>query len=457
VYEGSQKIVPTDDTIVAISTPLGRSGIGVVRISGPHTNAIATRLLKSASPLVIRRASVVQWLDEQDIPIDEVVATLFGSPNSYTGEDILELSAHGNPVTLQRIVNSVCAAGARIAAPGEFTMRAVLNGKMDLIQAEAVRSFVEAQTTSQARTAMLQIGGALSKRVVPEKDKLLDIIARLEAGIDFAEDDVSVPNGQEVSIELDQIQVRLGEIGSTYTFGKILFEGVRLAIIGKPNVGKSSLFNQFVGFDRAIVTEIPGTTRDVLSERICLDGIPLRFSDTAGVRQATDVVEQLGVQKTLEEISEADLVLVVLDASNPLEQADRDLLSRVSSTTHIVVLNKCDLGMAVESKGMQSNAIHVSALTGTGIEELRSEIRRKLFPDGENLSGSFVTTARQAEAISKCVDALKKASAALMDGVHHEMILLDLYDALLELNKLTGEVLTEDILGRIFSTFCVGK
>jgi tRNA modification GTPase len=456
VHEGLQKLIPTDDTIVAIATPPGRSGIGVVRISGRLVASIASRFLKLSSPLVSRRALIGHWLDENHIPIDEVVATFFESPNSYTGEDILEVSAHGNPLILRRMVNIACTAGARIAAPGEFTMRAVLNGKMDLIQAEAIQSFVKAQTEEQARTAMLQIGGSLSNRLAPEKQKLLDIIARLEAGIDFAEDDVSIPDSRTLAEELDRVREKFAEIQSTYSFGRLLSEGLRLAIVGKPNVGKSSLFNRFVGADRAIVTEIPGTTRDVLSETVSLDGIPLRFSDTAGVRLARDPVEKIGIQRTMEEVSEADLILVVLDASTRLDAMDYDILSHTSTTTYIVVLNKCDLGVTCEGEVSAATVVQVSAITGSGMEDLRNAIREKVISGGEERS-NVLTTARQAENISKAVDALKKASAAMVNGTPHEMVLLDIYDALQELNVLTGEVLTEDILGRIFSTFCVGK
>jgi tRNA modification GTPase len=442
---------------VAISTPPGRSGIGVIRISGCLVERIAGRFLRLSTPLTSKRASLGKWHDEEGTPIDEVVATLFKSPGSYTGEDTLELSAHGNPLILQRIVHSICFAGARIAAPGEFTMRAVLNGKMDLIQAEAVRGFVEAQTLAQARTAMLQMGGTLSRRLAPEKNQLIDILARLEAGIDFAEDDVSVPDNHVVAVELTRIQEKLVEIRATYTFGKILFQGIRLAIVGKPNVGKSSLFNRFVGAERAIVTEIPGTTRDVLSESISLDGIPLRFSDTAGVRQSADPIECIGIQKTMEELSEADLVLVVLDASSPLDAADREILSRIAATTYVTVLNKCDLGVICEPGSDVAAAIKVSAVTGSGMEELRNAIREKVISNGQDSSSGILTTARQAENVTRAVDALKNAVAALNQGVPHEMVLLDIYEGLEQLNVLTGEVLTDDILGRIFSTFCIGK
>src|SRR5437867_3942186 len=317
--EGLQKIVPSNDTIVAIATPPGRSGIGVVRISGSDARAMAARFLRTRQDLVHRCAVVGTWLDEEGAVVDEVVATFFATPHSYTGEDVLEVSAHGNPFILSGIVAIVQKAGARLAAPGEFTLRAVSNRKMDLIQAEAVRDFINAQTDAQARTALRQLGGALSKRIGPVKERLVDVIAEMEAGIDFADDDIEPPDDAKLTSRVRDISVDLRELQKTYGYGKLLASGIRLAILGKPNVGKSSLFNRLVAADRAIVTEIPGTTRDVLAETTNLDGIPLRFFDTAGLRETSDLVEQMGVTRSLETLCEADLVLAVLDGSRALD------------------------------------------------------------------------------------------------------------------------------------------
>jgi len=456
--EGLQKIVPTDDTIVAISTPFGRSGIGVVRLSGSHSESAAARFLKAEAPLVHRQATRGLWVDENGAAIDEVVATLLKSPNSYTGEDVLEISAHGNPLILRRIVDTVRALGIRLAAPGEFTLRAVVNGKMDLIQAEAVRSFIDAQTEAQARTALLQMSGALSNRILPTKEQLIDVIAHLEAGIDFADDDVQPPDGRVMAERIIRVRDDLVELQKTYSYGKLLSFGLQLAIVGKPNVGKSSLFNRLVGVERAIVTSVPGTTRDVLSECIHLDGIPLRFSDTAGLRETIDPVESIGVVRTIETLSEADLVLVVFDGTLKLDEGDRNILSRVESTTHIVVINKCDLPQA-EVDGLPADAapIRVSAKTGEGMDSLEKAIREFLGSHGEATSGSVLTNARQEEHVGHAIRALDKGSQALLQGTPHEMVLLDVYEALSNLNELTGDVVTDDILGRIFSTFCVGK
>jgi tRNA modification GTPase len=282
--EGLQKIVSSDETIVAIATPIGRSAIGVVRISGREAQAITQRFFHphaTNTSLEHRVATVGKWIDADGDPIDEVVVTFFRSPHSYTGEDAIEISGHGSALVLRRIVETVLSAGARIAQPGEFTLRAVAHGKMDLLQAEAVRNFIDAQTERQARMAMRQMEGSLSTRLRPAKERLVDVIARLEAAIDFAEDDVDVPANDVIAKSLEPIGSDLRTIERTFEYGKVLQNGLQLAILGKPNVGKSSLFNQLIAQDRAIVTEIPGTTRDVLTETVDLDGVPLRFADTA--------------------------------------------------------------------------------------------------------------------------------------------------------------------------------
>lgn len=456
--EGLHKVVPGDDTIVAISTPPGRSAIGIVRISGKQAETVAGSFFKTQTPLRNRQATVGVWIDAAGSAIDEVVATLFKSPNTYTGEDVLEISAHGNPLTLGRIVEAARAVGIRLASPGEFTLRAVLNGKMDLIQAEAVRSFIDAQTNEQARMALLQLGGALSRRILPAKEKLIDIIAQLEAGIDFADDDVPLPNGNAVAEHLVQVCDVLAELQKSYAYGKVLSSGLRLAIVGKPNVGKSSLFNRFVGRDRAIVTSVPGTTRDVVSESVSLGGVPLRFFDTAGLRDTDDPVEKIGVERTLETLSEADLVLFVIDGSTVIDDRDRIILARIKSMAHITVANKCDLQQVVyEASPGESASIRMSAKTGEGFETLESAIREFLGVMPEVSSGSIMTSARQHESVSAAIHALEKGRASILQGTPHEMVLLDAYEALSQLNELTGEVVTEDILGRIFSTFCVGK
>src|SRR5437867_4101945 len=461
MLEGLHKILSSEETIVAISTPLGRSGLGIIRISGREAMAIAERFFKphssSSSHLEHRMAAVGTWINAAAEPVDEVVVTLFRAPQSYTGEDVVEISGHGNPLILARIVEDVRAAGARIAAPGEFTLRAVAHGKMDLIQAEAVREFIEAQTAEQAKTALRQMGGSLSNRVRPVKEKLLDIIARLEAGIDFAEDDVDVPDNTAVVEMIRPLCRDLEHLEATFQYGKLLVGGIRLAILGKPNVGKSSLFNRLVSADRAIVTDIPGTTRDVLTETVSMDGVPLRFADTAGVRQTSDRIESIGVVRTLETLSDADLALVVLDGSAALDLDDREVLAKAGAIPHIVVINKSDLTQALDPASLDGSSsvkrVHVSAKTGNGLAALREAIRGFLHERKADLTDDLVlTNARQHEAIVKAISDLQAASAALLRNVPHEMALLDLYQALTALNELTGDVVTDDILDRIFST-----
>jgi tRNA modification GTPase len=462
MQEGLHKIVSGDETIVAISTPLGRSGIGVVRLSGTDARSIAGRFFRTASPnalLESRTAVVGRWLDDAGNEVDEVVVTIFRAPFSYTGEDVVEISAHGNPLILRRIVDTARTAGARIAAPGEFTLRAVVHQKMDLVQAEAVRNFIEAQTEQQARTAMRQMEGALSKHIRPLKEKLISVIAHLEAGIDFAEDDVDVPGNTAVVESIGPLAEDLQRLEQTFQYGRILNQGLQLAILGKPNVGKSSLFNRLIARDRAIVTDIAGTTRDVLMETISMDGVPLRFADTAGVRETTDRVESIGVSRTFETLAEADLALIVLDGSAGMDDDDRSVLERSAQIRHLIVINKADLPQMIDGATLNgAPRVQVSATTGFGLDDLRGALRAFLLEHKTDMADDLVLTdARQHEAIARAAHALSAATHALNRQVPHEMVLLDLYGALSALDELTGDVVTEDILDRIFSTFCIGK
>jgi len=454
VREGLQKVASSDDTIVAISTPVGRSGIGVVRLSGSNAEAIGNQFLKR--PLSHQRAVMGRWQGPDGEVVDEVVVVLFRSPQSYTGEDLLEISAHGNPLILNRIVSMVQSAGARIANPGEFTLRAVAHGKMDLIQAEAVRDFIDAQTEMQARTAFRQVSGAASKKIAPIKQELVDLVAHLEAGIDFAEDDVDVPDAGAIADRVGRVRASLEALQETYSYGKLMSTGIRIVIAGKPNVGKSSLFNRLVEADRAIVTDVPGTTRDVVSESGIVEGIPMKFLDTAGVRDTLDQIEQIGVSRTMEALTEADLALVVLDGTSAITEEDGRVRETVRGLPHVVVANKCDLGRSADLDYLQP--VWVSAKTGEGLDALRCSIWGALSDKQSNGLAEFVlTSARQNEAVLRAIAGLMSGESALRSGIPQEMVLLDLYAALSALNELTGETTTEDILGRIFSTFCIGK
>ena len=390
--------------------------------------------------------------------VDEVIAVLHREPHSYTGENVLEISAHGNPIILNQIVGMIQAAGARAATPGEFTLRAVGHGKMDLIQAEAVRDFIEAQTDAQARTALQQLAGAVSKRITPVKEQLVGLIAHLEAGIDFAEDDVELPDMRQAADRLLHMRLALESLQGTYSYGRLLNTGIRIVITGRPNVGKSSLFNRLVAADRAIVTDIPGTTRDVVSESADLDGIPLRYFDTAGIRESTDPVERIGVTRTIETLTEADLALVVVDGSAPLSEEDRRVRRQIQDLPHLVLANKLDLRLTVDPNLEEWRPLWISAKNGDGLDALREGIREFLGSNrAEGLAESVLTSSRQNDAVLRAIASLRAGENAVIAGTPHEMVLLNLYEGLASLNELTGETTTEDILGHIFSTFCIGK
>ena len=347
---------PETDTIAAISTPPGRGGIGIVRLSGPQATAIAEQLVRLRQPLDHGRARLADVLDDEPVPgedgarIDEAVVTFFAGPNSYTAEDLVEIAAHGSPVVLELLLRRALDLGARLAEPGEFSQRAFLSGRIDLTQAEAVRDLIEAQTLTQARQAAGQMGGALSRRVAPVKQSLVELVALLEAGIDFAEDDVEVTTGVEIARRIDEVAGPLRALEASFARGRIVHDGLTLAIVGRPNAGKSSLFNRLVERDRAIVTATPGTTRDLVTERISLDGIPLELVDTAGLRETAEEVEQLGIARTREALADAALVLVVLDATQLLNDEERRLLSAIEDRPAVIAINKCDLNAGGHGK-----------------------------------------------------------------------------------------------------------
>jgi tRNA modification GTPase len=454
-----------DDTIVAIATPPGRGGIGVVRLAGPEARGIAGRMLRLGREWEAGRA-VRCDLVEGGSRIDEVVVTFFAAPHSYTADDIVEISAHGSPVVLRHIVEMSLAGGARLAEPGEFTMRAFLNGRIDLTQAEAVRDLIDSQTLFQAKVAAQQLEGALSNRLKPIKRRLVDLIALLEAGIDFAEDDVSVAPDATIVERIGQVKTPLVELAASFTYGKIVREGLTLAIVGRPNVGKSSLFNRLVERERAIVTAQPGTTRDLVSETVAIGGIPVELVDTAGIRRALDEAESIGIKKSMEALADADLVLVVIDASEAVGEEDRELLRLVTGRAAIVVGNKSDLVSNgdrlpyVSLAGESVVRISTSAVTGEGIAGLRAAILGHI--GGEcggqaEAEAGFLTSVRHQKLVSDALGALEAAVGAVGLRVPHEMLLLDLYGALRPLDEITGATTSDDILNLIFGTFCIGK
>ncbi len=462
------------DTIVAISTPPGRGGIGIVRLSGPLAVGIAEQLVRLRQPLEHGRARLADVLDPEPdergelARIDEAVVTFFAAPNSYTAEDVIEIAAHGSPVVLEMLLRRALALGARLAQPGEFTERAFLSGRIDLTQAEAVRDLIEAQTLTQVRQSASQLGGALSRRVQPVKQGLVELIALLEAGIDFAEDDVDVAPAEEIARRIDELTPPLAALEASFARGRIVHDGLTLAIVGRPNVGKSSLFNRLVERDRAIVTATPGTTRDTISERISLDGIPLELVDTAGLREAGEEVEQLGIARSREALADAALVLIVLDATQPLNAEERRLLAAVDGRPALIARNKCDLVESVQRDVAEQAAaaiaeandaiaiLSTSALTGEGIPALRERIVA-LSTGGASSEPGMLTNLRHHQAVAGALTALADAAKASANAIPHEMILLDLYRALSALDSLTGQTTPDDILNLIFSTFCIGK
>ena len=500
-----------DDTIVAIATPPGRGGIGVVRLAGPEARDVVIPMLRLKHEFEPGHAIFGELIEPHNEPcgdghprsagesdrsassrIDEVVVTYFQKPHSYTTDDIVEISAHGSPVVLRHIVELALARGARLAEPGEFTMRAFLNGRIDLTQAEAVRDLIESQTLYQAKIAAQQLEGALSKRLKPIKQTLVELVAQLEAGIDFAEDDVSILPDATILEHISTVRAPLQELAGTFSYGKIVHEGLTLAIIGRPNVGKSSLFNCLVERERAIVTATPGTTRDLVSETVALGGIPVKLVDTAGIRKALDEAESIGIRKSMEALADADIVLVVLDASQPVTVEDQELLDLAARRTAIVVENKCDLSsqpVPVSSGDFEGHDrdlkrhgltgahaafnlegalapeasplvpyLCTSALTGQGIPELRAEIFRYIGGEaGAQAESGFLTSVRHQNLVRDSLVALAAAHTAVTNKTPHEMLLLDLYNALRPLDEITGATTTDDILNLIFSTFCIGK
>ena len=376
--------------------------------------------------------------------IDHVLVTLFAAPLSYTAEDVIEISCHGSPVVLRFCLDQAVRAGARLAEPGEFTLRAYVNGRIDLPQAEAVRDLIDATTLYQAKIAAQQIEGSVSRRVDPMKTQLLELIALLEAGIDFAEDDISIPPNEEILRRLLPLTADVKALAKSFAYGNLVREGLQLAIVGRPNVGKSSLFNRLLEKDRAIVTDIPGTTRDAISETAAIDGIPVKLVDTAGIRESEDLVETLGVGRSYQAMADADVTLVVIDG--PLTDEDRGVLSRVSGR-HILVANKCDLGF-------HAPGLRVSALTGQGIDELRQAI----VPEASLASEEgFITSIRHERLLQEACEYLDHAFEAIEARIPHEALLIDLYSALAPIDAITGATTADDILNRIFSTFCIGK
>jgi tRNA modification GTPase len=455
--------VPSHETIVALSTPPGRSGIGVIRLSGQRALTL-TRLLLSDEVFnpEPHRVSLktIRELESGEI-LDRALVTYFKAPHSFTGDDVVELSCHGSPTLLLQVVDALLSLGARAADPGEFTLRALSNGRLSLSQAEAVRDLIDAQTQAAVKQAARQLGGELSARLQPVKDALLELIVPLESSLEFVEDDLPENVTRQVGRLLSDLIRQLEELASTFRTGRLLKDGLKITFAGRPNVGKSSIFNKLLASDRAIVTELPGTTRDSLSELTSIEGVPVLLTDTAGVRESTDKIEQLGIERTRRAIVDADLVVVVLDGSEKPTPEDEDVLREVSENLHLLALNKSDLdAFSPNNAPLSSNAVRtvaVSAKTGDGIKELRAAIMEPFTESGAQDSGFLITNARHYDLLRRSVDSLRSSESLLGARASEELVLVGLYDALRYLGEITGETTPDDVLSQIFATFCIGK
>jgi len=448
---------PTD-TIVAIATPGGRGGIGVVRISGPRAAAVARELLTAGTSLPPRYAT--HTFARTARRIDEVVATYFPAPHSYTTEDVVEISAHGSPVLLREIVAAAIAAGARLAEPGEFTFRAFLNGRLDLVQAEAVGDLINAVTPLQARVAFDQLEGTLTGAIGALDARLFDLVTRLEASLDFPEEGYHFIEPAEVAGALTGVRDGIDALLGSARVGRMIREGRQIAIVGRPNVGKSTLFNRLVGADRAIVTAAPGTTRDLLRETIDFDGVQLSLVDTAGIRNVDDEAEREGVARAHGARGVADLVVVMLDASRPLEEDDRDLLASTRSTPRVVVANKIDLPRAWIAIDGGERAIDVSVKSGAGLEDMRAAMRRALEIEAPPSDEPLVTNLRHETLLRAARESVDRARCAIGEAgetLCEELVLADLSAARHAFEHVVGRRTSDDVLRAIFERFCIGK
>jgi tRNA modification GTPase len=450
------------DTIVAVATPPGRSAIGVVRLSGPQALDILRALIRdeffTPEP---NRITLKRVLRESGEVLDDALVSYFAGPHSFTGEDMVEISCHGSPVILRQLLDLILRLDARLAGPGEFTLRACRNGKMNLSQAEAIRDLINAQTDAAAVQAARQLNGELSTALKPAKQRLIQIIVRLESALEFVEDDLPPLQVEQMQEQLQEVLATVMAMAQTYAAGHLLREGLKVAIVGRPNVGKSSIFNGLLRLDRAIVTEFAGTTRDSISENINLHGVPVSLTDTAGIRSTSDKIEEIGVERAQRAMADADLLVVVIDGSTDLVAEDLAVITGAASSKHIIAVNKCDLpqvtAVGMKLSGGPSRVVHLSALTSEGLEELTAAI---LEPFGRVESegvGLLVTNSRHYDVLRRAEASLEQSLERLDESASEELIVLGLRNALRFLGEITGETTTEDLLGEIFSTFCIGK
>lgn len=452
------------DTISAISTPPGEGGIGIVRVSGPASISIAKKIFttpKGESLNGVESHKLVHgYIKDPDTQknIDEVLLTVMYSPKSFTGENVVEISCHGGSLPLNKILNLTIKSGARLAEPGEFTKRAFLNGRLNLLQAEAVIDIIKSKSDTALESAMNQLQGGLAEKITSIRSILINMLAEIEADIDFPEEDIEFKNRLEFKKGLESVLTEIGQLVDSYRYGKIYREGISVVIAGRPNVGKSSLMNALLNEDRSIVTSIPGTTRDTIEEGLNLNGLTIKIVDTAGIRESEGLVEQEGIKRTQRAIEGAGLIIFLLDGSEGLREEDKYLIKEIKQKNKLVIIaiNKIDVENKI-SWG-EGEFLKISALKNIGLDELRNQIFDIIYNGHcKTPEGIFITRERHRELLSKSQDFLSKAINAINQNLSPEFIAADLRLSLDSLGEITGETYSEDVLNRIFQEFCIGK
>lgn len=454
------------DTIAAISTAMGEGGIAIIRISGERSKEIANNIFeaKNKKPILDMKSYTMKYgyiIDENKNHIDEVIISYMKGPRSFTAEDTIEINCHGGVVATNKVLETVIRQGARLAEPGEFTKRAFLNGRIDLSQAEAVIDIITSKTELSMKSALMQSEGVISKEIRALRDKIISIIAHIEATVDYPEDDLEEVTADEAIKDLQDINEEIKRLIDTAEEGKILREGLSTVIVGKPNVGKSSLLNALTKENRAIVTDVPGTTRDVIEEYISVAGVPIKVIDTAGIRETEDIVEKIGVEKSREKISDADLVILMLDSNSGLTEEDKEIINHVRDKKYMVLLNKSDLDNNLTEEDLNflecDNVFKISAKTGNGIDVVKSKIRDLFFKGEITTNNVIVTNNRHKEALFRAYESINSAIEALKNTFAIDLASIDIRNAWTFLGEITGDSLEENIIDKIFKDFCLGK
>ena len=455
------------DTICGIATPLGEGGISIIRVSGSDSLKVINKIFKgkNSSNILDMKSYTMRYgyicdIDSK-VEIDEVIISYMKGPRSFTAEDVVEVNCHGGVVSTGRVLEEIIKVGARIAEPGEFTKRAFLNGRIDLSQAEAVMDIIRAKTDLSMKSAVMQSNGALSKEIGKLREYMLNTLALIEYSVDFTEDDEEPDETIPIRVQ-EQLTVAIEDMKKLLegaNEGRIIRDGLKLAIIGKPNVGKSSLLNCLLKEKRAIVTDIPGTTRDIIEEFISLDGIPVKITDTAGIRETEDEVEKIGVEKSREKIDEADLVVLMLDSSRPLEDEDREIIKKVKDKKYVVLMNKNDLEKKISDDDIKElkNIIYISAKTGFGIDELKKKVKDLFFNGEVDSESMIISNNRHKQALYRALENCEEALDRVKSNEYLDLISIYVTSALKALEEITGSELEEDLINKIFSEFCVGK